>query len=225
MADVPLAPSELVSLLADQFAGSPSLTTGTYHLLSGAGTVALNPIAESVVQAAFLGLERDGTVRLERAPKSTFFGLRKSHTVLAELAGDAGSAALGAVETGLLDALRSGRAEVDEVVYIWFGENQMWPQIDVMARVRDGLVARGAVERTVTEEKGFLRTKTEVAFTLPDATQAALAAADAEALRALLADAGGRPDFRETLRAEVRQGLMRRVDRGGGSGNGGEWPG
>ncbi|HEX9953127.1 MAG TPA: hypothetical protein VGB53_15260 [Rubricoccaceae bacterium] len=221
MMDVPLAPSELVALLGDRFAGSPSLTTGKYHLLSGAGTVALNPIAETVVQAAFLGLERDGLVQLERAPKSTFFGLRKSHTVLAELAGG-GAAAVGAIEAGLLDALRSGRAEVDEVVYTWFGEDQPWPQIDVMSRVRDGLVARGAVERTETEEKGFLRTKTEVAFTVSAATQAALAAADVEALKALLADAGGRPDLRESLRAEVRQGLMRRVDRGGGSA--GEWP-
>jgi hypothetical protein len=221
MDTAPLALSELVALLADRFAGSPSLTTGKYHLLSGAGTVALNPIAEAVVQAAFLGLERDGLVRLERAPKSTFFGLRKSHTVLAERASDR-SATVGAIEAGLLDALRSGRAEVDEVVYTWFGEDQPWPQIDVMTRVRDGLVARGAVERTEREEKGFLRTKTEVTFAVSDATRAALAAADPEALRALLADAGGRPDFRESLRAEVRQGLMRRVDRGGGGG--GEWP-
>jgi hypothetical protein len=221
--DVPLAPSELVALLGDRFAGSPSLTTGKYHLLSGAGAVALNPIAEAVVQAAFLGLERDGLVRLDRTPKSTFFGLRKSHTVLAELAADGGPAAAGAVEAGLLDALRSGRAEVDEVVYTWLGEDQPWPQVGVMSRVRDGLVARGAVERTETQEKGLLRTKTEVAFTVSDATQAALAAADPEALRALLADAGGRPDLRESLRAEVRQGLMRRVDRGGGGG-GGEWP-
>ena len=88
--------------------------------------------------------------------------------------------------------------------------------------VLDTSSERRPLHTTGTSTGSPLRTTTEVAVTVSDATQAALAAADPEALRALLADAGGRPDLRESLRAEVRQGLMRRVDRGGGSG--GEWP-
>ncbi|HEX8299561.1 MAG TPA: hypothetical protein VF594_10425, partial [Rubricoccaceae bacterium] len=160
-----LAPSELVTLLGDRFAGPPSFTTGKRLVPGLPDPVALNPLGDLIVQAALLGLERDGLVHLDRAPKSTLFGLRKTHTVLVRRTGS--GSPVGRVEAGLLGALGPEPIEVDEAVYGWFGEDQSWPQAYVVDEVVGGLVERGAVERTETQEKGLIRTKTSVTFSVP----------------------------------------------------------
>lgn len=208
-----LTSSDLVFLLGDRFAPAPGFL-GTKHEVIGRGaTVDAGPLAEAAVAAALLGLERDGQVRLTREPKKEMLGLRSTHTVRAERTPGA-SAPPDTLEAALLDAVGDGRDEIDEVVYRWFGEDRSVPALWVLDAVRDGLVARGLVARSETKAKKLFWTQTTVHHAPTAETTAALAASPADALLALLADAGGRPDLRETLRTETGQAFTRRTDHG-----------
>jgi hypothetical protein len=206
-----LTPTELVVLLGDRFVGAGSMTKGKYDLLSGAGTVALNPLAEALLQVAFLSLEADGHLRLAHRAGKAMFGLVKTNAVTAERTGAERPA--GALEAQLLDALdgMDGPAEVDAVVYHWFGQDLAWPHQFVPPAVVGGLVARGLVAEG--EERGLLRKKKTYALT--PAGQAALAAASEAPAQALLAAAEARAPLAEHLLREVKQGLRRRTYRGG----------
>lgn len=206
-----LTPSDLVFLLGDRFAAPPGFLATKHEVLGRGATVDGDALAEAVLAAALLGLERDTLVHLTREPKKELLGLRKTHTVRAERTPGA-SAPEHSLEAALLDAIGDGRDEVDEVVYRWFGDDSPAPAHAVLDRVRDGLVARGFVERTETRARKLLWTQTTVHYAPSAETLAARDAAPAETLLALLADAGGRADLRETLRTEIRQGLARRQE-------------
>jgi hypothetical protein len=208
-----LTSSDLVFLLGDRFAPAPGFL-GTKHEVIGRGaTVDAGPLAEAAIAAALLGLERDGHLHLTREPKKEMLGLRNTHTVRAERTPTA-TAPPDTLEAALLAAVGDGRDEIDEVVYRWLDEDRTVPALAVLDLVRDGLVARGLVARTETKAKKLFWTQTTVHHAPTAETTAALEAAPADALLALLADAGGRADLRETLRTEIGQGFSRRTDHG-----------
>lgn len=207
-----LSPADLVLLSPDRFASTSPRKSDAHIRLDGAGTVAETELAESVVIAALLTLERDGHITLTRAPKKELLGLRKTHAVHAARTPGSSTALPGPTEATLLAAVPEAPAEVDEVVYRWLGDDTPNPDALLLGRACHGLVERGLVERTETTTKKWFLTHTDVSFSLPESTRAAIAAADVSALSTLVADAGGRPEFAETLRTEIRQGLSRRVE-------------
>ncbi len=208
-----LTSSDLVFLLGDRFAPAPGFLGSKHEVIGRAATVDADRLGEAAIAAALLGLERDGYVRLTREPKKELLGLRNTHTVRAERTPGA-SAPADTLEAGLLAAVGDGRDEVDAVVFRWFEEETPHPPSRVLSRVRDGLVARGLVERSETRAKKLFWTQTTVHYTPSAAVVSALATAPADALLALLADAGGRADLRETLRAEIGQGFLQRTEHG-----------
>ena len=214
-----LTPTELVVLLGDRFVGSGSMAKGRYDLLTGAGTAALNPLVETVLQVAFLSLEADGHLQLAHQTGKALFGLMKTNAVTAERTATGVARPDGTLEAQLLDTLAGmdGPAEVDAVIYHWFGQDLAWPHTFVPPVVRDGLVARGLVEVREEEKRGLFGTKTAQHHVLTQAAREALAAAGPEPVRALLQAAEARGPLAEHLLREVKQGLRRRVYRGGGS--------
>lgn len=208
-----LTPSDLVFLAGDRFADAPRRFRVACSLPGGASADAAS-LAEAVTAAALLALELDGRIRLTREPKKELLGLRKTHTVRAERVAGADAPPAHSLEASLLDAVGGGRDEVDRVVYRWFRADETVPATVLLDRVRDGLVVRGLVERVETRTKQLLWTRTAVSYALPEATRSALTGDAADALLALLADAGGRPELRETLRVEIKQGFDQRVDHG-----------
>ncbi len=207
-----LSPADLVLLAPDRFASTSPRKSDAHTRLDGAGTVAESELAQSVLLAALLTLERDGHISLTRAPKKELLGLRKTHTVHAARTSGSSTALPGPTEATLLAAVPEAPVEIDEVVYRWLGDDTPNPDAMLLGRVCHGLVERGLVERTETTTKKWFFTNTDVSFSLPEATRAAVAAADVSALSALVTDATGRPDLVETLRIEIGQGLRRRVE-------------
>lgn len=205
--------SDLVFLAGDCFADAPRRFRTAYELPDGSSVEAA-PLAEAALAASFLMLERDGHLRLAREPKKEWMGLRSTHTVRTWPVSGRPHPPAHTLEASLLLAVGDEGAEVDEIVYRWVGDDVLQPSVTVLDRVRDGLVARGHVTRTEAKARKLFWTQTTVSHALPDATHGALDVAGVASLQTLLADAGGRPDLRETLRAEIEQGLDRRTDHG-----------
>ncbi len=208
MTDTPSA-SESVLIAPSRFAGPAGFTTGTHVALDGSGKIDARTLVESAVMAALLSLEQAGALTLVREAKTELLGLHKTHAVLAGRVHGGPPPAAGTSEAGLLAAVPEVPIEVDRVVAHWLVVDMYDPDAVVLERIRDGLVRRGLVERTEIKTKTWIFTRTTVAFTLTDAARAA----DIEALHALVADAGGRPEFAATLRTEVRQGLTARTEK------------
>lgn len=204
------APSELVLLFGDRFAGPATMTTGKEELLSGTGTVAADDVAESVLLVALLSLEQAGLVRLEPRVKKSLFGLVKRPTVFAVATGAGRTWPVGSIEPRLLAALAGGEADVSDVVYRFFGEDHSSPGAGLLTMVKVALVDRGLLEREVVTK---LKIITTVTFRLPDTTREMLRGESPDAALALLRAAKERgPDFLATLRKRVSNGLTRRVE-------------
>lgn len=204
------APSELVLLFGDRFAGPGSKMKGKEELLSGAGAVATDDLAESVLLVGLLSLEQAGLIRLESRINKSLFGLIKRPTVFAVATGAGRTWPVGSIEPRLLAALGGGEADVSDVVYRFFGEDHPSPGGGLLTMVKVALVDRGLLEREVTKK---LKIITTVTFRLPDATRELLRGESPDAALALLRAAEGRgPEFLATLRKRLDNGLGRRVE-------------
>ncbi|HEX2093987.1 MAG TPA: hypothetical protein VHG28_16410 [Longimicrobiaceae bacterium] len=66
---VRFTPTELVLLHGDRFAGEAGMLRGKEELLTGAGKVSADQLAEAVLAALLLGSEQAGGIRLEARAK------------------------------------------------------------------------------------------------------------------------------------------------------------
>lgn len=214
------APSELVLLFGDRFAGPGSAAKGKEELLTGAGTVATNDLGENVLVAAFLALEEAGLLRLEQRTRKALFGLLKSQTVFAVPTGTGHAWSAGSIEARLLAAVGRGETEVEDVVYAFFGDDQGWPRAWVLEQVKEGLLDRGLLGR---EEVKKMKIFTSTRYTLPEPTREMLRGESADGVQALLRAAEGRgPGFLAALRKRIGAGLSRRTERSSGDGDYGD---
>lgn len=207
------APSEIVALHGDRFTEPPGRFTVTTTLLTGDTQVRRDPLAEAVLRAAFLGLERDGHLTLEHTRPKALFGLVKRNAVMAELVGPPRDS-VGRVENALLDTLRkAGKPlEVDQVVYRWLAVDRPSPHADVLDEVAIGLRDRGLVDETVEEGKVlFMKTRT-VRHALAESAREAVAAADVASVQRLLDEADARGELGPRLTKEVQQGFANRTE-------------
>lgn len=204
------APSELVLLFGDRFAGPGGRSKGKEELLSGSGVVAPGDLAESVLLVGLLALEQAGLIRLEPRIKKSLFGLIKRPTVFAVATGAGRTWPVGSIEPRLLAALGGGEADVSDVVYRFFGEDHPSPSGGLLTMVKVALVDRGLLEREVTKK---LKIITTVTFRLPDSTRELLRSESPDAALALLRAAEGRgAEFMATLRKRIDNGLGRRIE-------------
>lgn len=206
------APSELVLLFGDRFAGPGTRTKGKEELLSGAAVVAADDLAGSVLLVALLSLEQAGLIRLEARVRKSLFGLVKRPTVFAVATGAGRIWPAGSIEPRLLAALAGGEADVSDVVYRFFGEDHPSPGTGLLTMAKVALVDRGLLERGVVTK---LKILTTVTFRLPDATRELLRGESPDAALALLRAAEGRgPEFLATLRKRVSNAFARRTESG-----------
>ena len=207
------APSEIVALHGNRFTAPGGRFTIDYPLLTGSGSAPRDALAEVLLRAAVLGLERDGHLRLEHTRKKALFGLLKPHTVMAEASGD-NAEPVGRVEQGLLAALRGAEKpiEVDDMIYRWLATDRMSPHADVLEEATFGLRDRGLVDETIEEGKALFIIKTRtVRHALADTARAAVAGIDTAPVQHLLDSADARGELGARLAVEVQQGLNRRT--------------
>lgn len=217
--EVVFAPSELVLLLGEQFAGPGSMAKGKEELLSGAGTVATNDLGDAVMLVALLSLEQAGLIRLEQRARKALFGLMTKQIVVAVRTGSPRPWPAGSIEPRLLAAVGAAEAEVADVIYDFFGENVGWPRSALLEEVKKGLVGRGLVERQETTK---LKVFTTVTHSLPETTRGLLRAQSAEGLKVLVRAAEGKNGgaFIKALRKQIDGGFARRKEVSGGDSDG-----
>lgn len=211
MTDVVFAPTELVLLFGDRFAGEGSLLKGKEALLTTGAVVAANPLAETLMEVAFLSLERTGFARLEVQERKALFGLSRKTAVHATLL-TAERAPLGLLERRLAEALMRGPTDVNEVIYRFFGRDVSWPLGDILATVKAGLHERGLLD---AEREKTMLVFTTTKYRLPEAARHAVSSASPDGPLALLRDADARPGLRAALKREIDQGIARRTESSG----------
>jgi hypothetical protein len=208
MPESTFAPSELVLLLGDRFAGAGSFTQGKEELLTGGATVALNELAREVLTGALLAMEHAGEIRIAVEKRKALLGLTTRQALVAESTGSRAAWPAGCLESDLRETIAASRSEVYDVVYGWLGNDMASPERHVLDRVKRGLVGRGLVKR---EEKRTLKVFVSHNDTLPDATRSLLAAESPDALLGLLR-APGRGEVVELIRKQVAKALNRRTE-------------
>ncbi|HEX8359536.1 MAG TPA: hypothetical protein VF613_05490 [Longimicrobium sp.] len=208
MSNTTFAPSELVLLLGDRFAGPGSFTQGKEELLAGSGTVAQNELAQNVLVVALLAMEQAGEIRIAQEKKKALLGLMTRQTVVAEATGSRAAWPAGSLEGELRETINGSRPEVWDVVARWLGNDMRSPEGYVLDRVKRGLVGRGLVQR---EEKRTMKIFTSHSDSLPDATRTLLAGQSPDALLRLLKD-GARGETVDLLRKQVAKALNLRTE-------------
>jgi len=205
-------PSEVVVLHGARFAPPAGRFTASTPALGSDAPIAVVPLAEAVLRAALLGLERGGHLRLEHARPKTLFGLVKRHAVMATV-GDADGPSEGHVERALLQSLRAlgPTAEVNRVLTDWLAHDRDAPHNDVVREVIEGLREHGLVDAIVEEGRVLLFKTTTTRYVLTDAGRATADAADPAEVQALLDAADVRGELGARLTAEVRQALVART--------------
>ncbi len=202
------APSELVLLHGGRFAGPGSFTQGKEELLTGAGTVAQNELAQNVLVAALLAMEQAGEIRITQEKRKALLGLMSKQTVVAEATGSRAAWPAGSLEGELRETINGSRPEVWDVVSRWLGNDMSSPEGYVLDRVKRGLVGRGLVQR---EEKRTMKIFVSHSDSLPDATRTLLAGESPDALLGLLRD-GARGEMVDLLRKQVAKALNLRTE-------------
>ncbi|MDB4949730.1 MAG: hypothetical protein JWM27_2379 [Gemmatimonadetes bacterium] len=208
-AAVDLTPSEQALLFADQFAPKGSVMKGKEPLLLGEGTVAVNPLAETLLSVALLALEKAGAVRLEHTTRKVLFGLMKSRAVDVQPTGKASGFPAGTLEARIERRLSGQPSHAVDVVYRFFDADMKWPHQFVLDVAKAGLGDRGLV--TLEETKKMLVFTTVKATVTPE-RRAALQAVGSSAARALIQGAEGRGELWKTLQAQVTSGIARRTE-------------
>ena len=213
------APSELVLLFGERFAGQGSMAKGKEELLTGAGTVATNDLGEAALLVALLSLEEAGLLRLEQRSVRWLLGLLTRKTVFAVRTGSPRPWPAGSIEPRLFAALGSGEMDVEDLVYHFFGDDAGWPKQYLLEMIKQGLVGRGLVQR---EEVKKMKVFTSTRDTLPESTRALLAGQSPDAARALVRAAEGRDggEFIKALRKRIDAGFSRRTERSAGDNDG-----
>lgn len=193
-------PSELVVLFGDRFAEEGGMLTVKEEVLTSGAKVSAEQLGQAAALAALLAADRAGTLKLETRTGKALFGLLKTEKLHAA----PGAAAAAWPEGSLERALSEGAAKaptVQDLFQAVLSEESYNPWQRLAAMIRAGLAKRGLLE---VEEKKTLKIFTTATFTLPDATRAAAARQDVEAVRDLLRSA-------ESGRAALHQSAVKAV--------------
>lgn len=205
---VPFTPSETVLLHGRRFAGEAGMLRAREELLTGAGKVSTDQLAEAALAAAVLGMERAGAARLDARTKKALFGLVSRKALFVSPAGP-GSWPEGTVEWHLRRRL-TGETEVGDLLHDWLERDTSHPASDVLARVKRGLSARGLLEAVEVKK---LKIFTTYEYRLPESTAATLRGHSPDEVRAVLDEAErSRPEVWQLLKKQVASALARRTE-------------
>lgn len=170
-----LAPSELVLLNGDRFAGKSRI--GNVKLPQNGATVSAGDLGQIILAAAFLSCEKASVIRLEVRKKKTLLGLRKVDVLYVEPQKknhDWPKHSLESEIYSLTVRLRDdkGSNEVANIIYEWLGENSASPWQRAVELVQSGMADRGALARIQERRMKVLKT-TSYKMTVSTARQAA----------------------------------------------------
>lgn len=203
-----LAPSEVVLLHGDRFAGEAGMLATKEELLTRDAKVSADQLAESILAAVLLANEAAGCLRLEAREKKVLFGLMKRRTLYADRGDRVAAWPEGSLEAQLRGAFRGDSTEVDDLLYDLLREDVPSPALEVMLRVKGGLAGRGVLERVEVKR---LKVFTTYEYRLPERTTELLRTEPAEPVRGLLDECQrSRPEVWQLLKKHVGSALSRR---------------
>jgi len=136
-----LAPSCIVYLFGDQFAGLDKPLTPGEKLPCGDAKVQKRELAQEMLRAAFAHLEKEGSISLTIGQKKTL--IFKSDAVFVTL--KRCEATAGGIEAGIIEAVTGDakKDSVDEVVGRLIGEERIDPWGAVIEQAKEHLLSLG----------------------------------------------------------------------------------
>lgn len=189
-ASTDLTYTETVVLHAHRF--SPSQSDGGFpSLLAPGSAVATAPLAGSLMVAALLANEQTGTLRLQAAPKKTWFGLRTVTALFVHPTGHSTTWPEGSWEARVLAAANRlaprGKNDAMRVAYEAIGSSGANPELDAVEDAVAPLRRRQLVEQVTTETVRLkVLKKKEKQDVLTAAGQEAARAQDPEAVKRVI---------------------------------------
>lgn len=210
---LPLVPSEIVALRGDVFA--PSAGVFNSWKLAGSETkVSGPPLAQVMLAAAFLALEKAGDIRLAQGKKKAALGLREVDTVLVIPGEQSYSWPEGSFEARISSSSRnlqdSNRNNVKDLVHNALGEDASLVWDWALRLAHSGMAKRGLLE---AEAKKGLLSGGLTRYNLTPQTHDALSRANPEEIRALLQSCErNRPGLFQLLNHEIKKGFDSRKE-------------
>ena len=170
-----LAPSELVLLNGDRFAGKSRI--GNVKLPQNGAIVSAGDLGQVILGAALLACEKAAVIRLEVRKKKTLLGLRKVDSLYVVPLKNKDRWPKHSLESeiySLAVRLRDEKDsnEVANIIHDWLGENSASPWQRAVELVQSGMADRGALARIQERRMKVLRT-TSYKMTVSTARQAA----------------------------------------------------
>jgi len=210
-----LTPSEHVYLNGEKFAAKAGIfgKTRLMHMEFDANVIQL---VQAIFAASFLTLEQQGTLKLEIRPKKVLFGLASSKALYADAVGPSAAWPAQTIEAGLPNlayqlAGNKGQNEVNSIVYAWLGQDYSSPFEEVLARVKNGLAARGLVE---AREERTLKIFTRTVYALPEATRQLALAQSIQPLQQLVGWCQQtRPELWDSLNNQIKKAVTSRQEK------------
>ena len=204
------APSEIVLLHGDRFAGEGGMLKGKEELLASEKKVSIEELAASVLSAVVLAHEEAGSIRLEARSKKVLFGLMSRRTLYAGRGAADAQWPEGSLEAQLRAFLRGDSMEVDDLLHALLLEDVPYPPHEVLDRVKQGLAVRGLLRR---EEVKRMKIFTAHVYRLAEGTEERLRAETPDAVRGLLDGCQrSRPELWQLLQKHVGSALARRKE-------------
>jgi hypothetical protein len=210
-----LTPSEQVYLNGEKFIpkGGVFNTTRLIHMDYAVGAA---PLAQTLVAAAFLTLEQQGTLRLEIRQKKVMFGLASSKALFADAVGQMAAWPAYTIESALPGyayqlAENKNQNEVHSILYAWLGQDSMAPFEALFDRIKYGLAARGLLE---TRQETHLKIFKSTAYVFPEGTRQLAAIQPLEPVQQLLGwYQQSRPEIYSSLFDQIKKGISARQER------------
>lgn len=170
-----LAPSELVLLNGDRFAGKSRI--GNVKLPQNGATVSAEDLGQIILATALLACEKASVIRLEVRKKNTLLGLRKVDALYVDPLKNMDDWPKHSLESeiySLAVRLRDDKSnnKVTNIIHEWLGENSGSPWQQAIELVQSGMADRGALARIQERRKKVLKT-TCYKMTVSTARQAA----------------------------------------------------
>lgn len=207
----PLAPSEVVLLCADQFAGKAgALGNGNFDLLHREGSVSYQELGLALYPIVMLACEQAGVLQLTQTQKKALLGLRTVDTLMAQATGAPCPFPEGSLEARLLGLLAKGPMEVEQLFYTLLGQDTNNPWAQSVDMVPAGLKQRGLV---TAEAYKAMKIFTMYRYKATPELLALAAAQDTTPLRGLLtACQQGRPAIYKLLVDAFKKTISRRTE-------------
>lgn len=156
-----LAPSELILLNGDRFAGKSRI--GNVKLPQNGATVSAGDLSQVILGVSFLACEKAEIIRLEVRKKKTLLGLRKVDTLFVVPLKNRDRFPKHSLESDIYSIAVRLRDEKDgnevaNIIYDWLEENSASPWQTVVELVQSGMADRGALARIQERRMKVLRT-------------------------------------------------------------------